>query len=158
LKPHLVIGLGNPLMGDDGIGCLLAGELASDQRLPPDVELVDGGADLLACAGDIAGRKRVTLVDAILDPSEPGAVHVFEGDFSALETGQPGAHALSAAAALQLLQITSPELREVRFKLIAVAIGSAGVGQALSPELASKLPPLLDRILRELVDDTGFDG
>jgi len=145
-------------MGDDGIGCLLALALASDPRLPRDVEIVDGGSDLLACAGRMEGRERVTLVDAILDPAEPGAVHVFEDDFSALETGQPGAHALSAVAALQLLRFTSPELRLVRFKLITVAIGSAVVGQEPSPELASKLPQLLDRVLRELVDDAGPDG
>jgi len=150
VRPHLVIGLGNPLMGDEGIGCLLVERLASDPRLPADIEVFDGGPDLLACADRMSGRTRVTLLDALLDPSEPGAVRVFEGDFSALETGQPGAHALSAVAALQLLQIAYPELRGVRFKLITVAIDSASFGASLSPQLAAKLPQLLDQVLREL--------
>ena len=150
MKPHLVIGLGNPLMGDEGSGCLLVGKLASDPRLPEDVEVMDGGTDLLACAGRMAGRTRVTLLDAMLEPSEPGAVRVFDGDFSALETGQPGAHALSAVAAVQLLQVAYPELRDVRFKLITVAIDSASIGLDLSPTLAAKLPQLLDQVLREL--------
>jgi len=150
VKPHLVIGLGNPLMGDEGVGCLLAERLASDPRLPADTEVFGGGADLLACADRMSGRTRVTLLDALLDPSEPGAVRVFEGDFSALETGQPGAHALSAVAALQLLQVAYPELRDVRFKLITVAIDSASFGANLSPPLAAKLPQLLAQVLRNL--------
>jgi hydrogenase maturation protease len=150
VKPHLVIGLGNPLMGDEGVGCLLAERLASEPRLPADIEVFDGGTDLLACADRMRGRTRVTLLDALLDPSEPGAVRSFEGDFSALETGQPGAHALSAVAALQLLQAAYPELRDVRFKLIAVAIGSASIAPHLSPPLAAKLPELLDHVLRNL--------
>ena len=150
MKPQLVIGLGNPLMGDEGVGCLLAERLASDPRLPEDIEVFDGGSDLLACADRMSGRTRVTLLDALLDPSEPGAVRVFEGDFSALETGQPGAHALSAVAALQLLQVAYPELRDVRFKLITVAIDSASFGADPSPQLAAKLPQLLAHVLREL--------
>ena len=142
MRPHLVIGLGNPLMGDEGVGCRLAQRLASDPRLSADIEVFDGGTDLLACADRMGGRTRVTLLDALLDPSEPGAVHVFEGDFSALETGQPGAHALSAVAALQLLQVAFPELRDVRFKLITVAIDSASFGANLTPPLAAKLPHL----------------
>jgi Ni,Fe-hydrogenase maturation factor len=86
----------------------------------------------------------------MLEPSEPGAVRVFDGDFSALETGQPGAHALSAVAAVQLLQVAYPELRDARFKLITVAIDSASIGLDLSPTLAAKLPQLLDQVLREL--------
>jgi len=79
-----------------------------------------------------------------------GTTGVFEGDFSALETGQPGAHALSAVAALQLLQVAYPELRDVRFKLITVAIDSASLGANLSQPLAAKLPQLLARVLRNL--------
>ncbi len=157
MKPHLVVGLGNTLMGDEGIGCVLAGRLAADPRLPDEVEVVEGGSDLLACAGLMAGRRRVTLLDAILDLSEPGRLHIFEDDFPELEITQSGAHAMSAAAAIRLLQITEPHLREVRFKLIAVAIDSAAAGPGLSPAIAAKVPFLLERVRRELVDATGRD-
>ena len=150
MKPHLVIGLGNRLMGDEGVGCLLAERLASDPRLPTDIEIFVGGTDLLASADRMAGRARVTLLDALLDPSEPGMVHVFEGDFSALETSQPGAHALSAVASLQLLQAAYPELRDVQFKLITVSIDSASFGPGLSAPLAATLHHLLDEVLHNL--------
>ncbi len=150
MKPHLVIGLGSSLMGDDGIGWRLYEQLAADPRLPGEVELVWGGADLLACYDRMAGRSRVTLFDAILDPSRPGELQVFEDAFDALETGQPSAHQLSAVAAVGLLRTLYPELRPIRFKLLAIGIASAEVRLELSPPLAARLPGLVDEVLSEL--------
>jgi hydrogenase maturation protease len=39
----LVLGLGNPIMGDDGVGVAALQRLRTDWTLPPEVELVDGG-------------------------------------------------------------------------------------------------------------------
>lgn len=150
MKPHLVIGLGNPLMGDEGVAFHLLGALRRDPRLPEDVEVLWGGADLLGCADKMIGRTRITLLDALLDPSQPGALCVFDGDFSALESRQPSAHQLSAVGAIELLRITDPALRDVRFKLLAVAVSSAEMRPELSPALAARLPQLLEQVLKEL--------
>ncbi len=150
MKPHLVIGLGNPMMGDDGVAFCLTERLAADPRLPSDAEVFWGGADLLGCSEKMMGRQRVTLLDAMLDPSEPGALRVIEKDFTGLETGQSSAHQLSAVGALELLRIACPSLREVRFKLLAVAVSSAEMRPELSPALEEKLPQLLDQVLKEL--------
>ena len=150
MKPHLVIALGNPLMGDEGVAFHLVEALRQDSRLPEDVEVLWGGADLLGCADKMIGCTRVTLLDALLDPSAPGALSIFDGDFSALETCQSSAHQLSAVGALELLRIADPSLRNVRFKLLAVAMCSAEMQSELSPALAAKLPQLLDQVLREL--------
>jgi len=150
VKPHLVIGLGNPLMGDEGVALHLLGALRQDPRLPEDVEVLWGGVDLLACADKMIGRTRVTLLDALLDPSQPGTLCIFDGDFSALETRQPSAHQLSAVGAIELLRIAEPSLRDARFKLLAVAVSSAEVRTEISPALAEKLPQLLDQVLKAL--------
>ena len=150
MKPHLVIGLGNPLMGDEGVAFHLLGALRQDPRLPDDVELLWGGADVLSCADKMIGRTRVTLLDALLDPTQPGALCIFDGDFSALETGQPSVHQLSAAGAIELLLIAEPSLRDVPFKLLAVAVRSAEVRPEISPALAAKLPQLLELVLKAL--------
>ena len=150
MKPHLVIGLGNPLMGDEGIGCVLAERLARDPRLPASIEVVEGGTDLLGCAGRMEGRTRVTLLDAVLDPAEAGKLRVYEDDFSALEASQPSAHQLSVAGSLELLKVAYPSLREIRFKLLAVAVSSAEMRNELSPGLEAKLPELIGRVLQEL--------
>lgn len=65
MKPRLLLGLGNPVMGDDGVAWHLLARLREDPRLPPDVEIAWGGTDLLGCAGLLEGRERVVLVDAV---------------------------------------------------------------------------------------------
>jgi hydrogenase maturation protease len=137
-------------MGDEGIGCVLAEHLAQDPRLPAMIEVFEAGTDLLGCADRMVGRKQVTLLDAILDPARPGALCIFDGDFSALETSQPGAHQLSVAGSLELLRTAYPELRAIQFRLLAVAVDLVEVRPELSPALAAELPKLIDLVLGEL--------
>ena len=65
MKPILVIGLGNRLMGDDGVGCAVAERLAAHAALPDTVEVAEGGTDLLRFVDDVQGRQRVIVGDAL---------------------------------------------------------------------------------------------
>jgi len=152
VKPNLVIGLGNPLMGDEGVGWHILERLAGDPRLPQDTDLLWGSTDLLACAGQMEGRRRIILVDAMLDASPAGSVAVYSDrdGFLPLEERQEHAHQLSVVQAIRLLQACSPSLRTVPFTLIAIAIDSARVTMELSRALSAGMPEMLDRILREL--------
>jgi hydrogenase maturation protease len=146
MKPVLVIGLGNPLMGDDGIGFAVAERMAADSRLPESVEVICGGTDLLRYAGQMAGRERVVVIDAIQGDAEPGNVISLDEADSGLDTRQEHAHHLSAVQAIRLLQMTTP----TRFLLLGVSICSAGMDARLSPALAIRMPAILDRALHEL--------
>jgi len=152
VKPHLVIGLGNRFMGDEGIGWHIINRLASDPRLPADTELLWGGTDLLAFANLIDGRNRVTVVDALLDPSRVGSVAVFEADegLHDLENGQWYVHHLSLTQAINLLRVASPSAANARLRLIAISIGSARFQPELSPGLAARVPQILERVVQEL--------
>jgi hydrogenase maturation protease len=144
MNPLLVIGLGNPLMGDDGIGWHVAERLAADPRLPAGVEAICGGTDLLRCASQIEGRRRVVLVDAVEDDAPPGSVSVIgEG---AADLRQEHAHHLSAGQAMQLLRLTMP----VSFTLLGVSVPSARMASDLSPALSASMPAILDRVIEEL--------
>jgi hydrogenase maturation protease len=77
--PVLVLGLGNLLLGDDGIGLRLAEQLAQDQSFGDAVEFVDGGTQGLALLGCLAEREAVLVLDAIGLGEEPGTVHVLRG-------------------------------------------------------------------------------
>lgn len=136
MKPTLILGLGNPLMGDDGIGYRAAELLAADPRLPADAESLGAGTDLLRWMNYMEGRIRVILVDAIMGDTSGG-----------LETRQWNVHHLSAPQAVRLLQTAVPSLRRVRFELITVAIELVEVGHGLSPALTARLPAILETIL-----------
>jgi len=145
MRPLLVIGLGNPLMGDDGIGWHIVARLAGDPRLPESVEVTSGGTDLLRHADQILGRSRVMVIDAIQGDGEAGKVSVLDEDL--LDGCQEHAHHLSAVQAIGLLKMITP----VRFTLLGISISSAAVANQLSPALAARMPAILDRVLQELI-------
>jgi len=146
MKPLLAIGLGNPLMGDDGVGCVVAERLASDPRLPECTEVICGGSDLLRYAGQMEGRNRVLVIDAMQDDTEPGSVLIFEGARSGLDERQDNAHHLSAVQAIRLLEMT----KSVPCTLLGISVSSVAIGTALSPTVDARLPVILDRVLQEL--------
>jgi len=71
-KCTVVIGLGNPLMGDDGLGLVALERLRSEYVIPPDVELVDGGTWGMNLLPVIEDAGRVILIDAIDIAATPG--------------------------------------------------------------------------------------
>lgn len=150
MKPHLVIGLGNTLMGDDGVAAHLLEALRQDPRLPEDVELYWAGADLLDQADSMMDRARITLIDAMLEPSCAGRLLVFKDDLSGLVSEHQGAHQMAVVGAVELLRLLYPPLREIRITLLAVAVDSAAVTLDLSPGLAAKFPQLVEDVLRRL--------
>ena len=146
MKPLLVIGLGNSLMGGDGIGCAVTDRLASDQRLPDYAEVLSAGSDLLRCAGWMEDRRLVVVIDAILDDhAEPGFVRAFE-DGCGLEERQDHAHHLSAVQAIRLLQMLTP----VPCTLLGISVVSVEAGVGIPAGLNARIPAILDRVLQEL--------
>jgi hydrogenase maturation protease len=72
----IVIGLGNPILGDDGVGWRVAEEVrqAIDPCLQVDVECLSlGGLSLME---HLIGYERVILIDAFISDEEPGSIHV----------------------------------------------------------------------------------
>ena len=144
MKPLLIVGLGNPLMGDDGVGALLAESLAQSLAGHPRAEVLIGGTDLLRCAGEIEGRERVILIDAV-ESDSAGEITVTDEDPP--EGLSVGTHSLSAPAAVRLLRRLMPE---VRFTWLLAGVRSVRAGEGLSPELAAALPRLRECLI-ELV-------
>lgn len=83
-KPVIVIGLGNPLMADEGIGPALAAALAEMARtgtLPTDeVEYLDGGCGGMYLLHSMAGRRKVILIDCAKMGLAPGTLRRFTPD------------------------------------------------------------------------------
>ena len=73
-----VIGLGSPIMGDDGFGLAVLARLGERWQLPEDVELVDGGTWGMTLLPTIEDSDHVLFVDAINTGSAPGTVAVIE--------------------------------------------------------------------------------
>lgn len=75
----LVLGIGNTLLTDEGVGVHVLGHLGA-AYLPDDVELLDGGTLSFTLAGPIEEADALVVVDAANLKSSPGTLQVFEGE------------------------------------------------------------------------------
>jgi hydrogenase maturation protease len=77
-KRTAVIGVGNTLMSDDGLGLVALETLRAEWDVPAAVELVDGGTWGLNLLPVIEAADQVLLIDAIDRGAVPGSLHVLE--------------------------------------------------------------------------------
>lgn len=70
----VVIGLGNPLMGDDGLGIAALEQIRRTWRFEPPVDLVDGGTWGMNLLHEIEDSTRVLFIDAITAGVAPGSL------------------------------------------------------------------------------------
>ena len=75
----LVLGLGNVLLADDGVGPAALARLERDYLIPPEVRLVEGGTLGLALLDEIAEAEHVILVDAVATDAPPGSLVRLDG-------------------------------------------------------------------------------
>ena len=149
MKRVVVVCLGNPLMGDDGIGQAVYEHLCG--RLPDFVELVEAGCDSLDALLDARDAERVILVDAIDAEEEPGTLFRFDAE-TIRKTAMPrmhlSLHELSLKECLALAELSGFE----GDKLVVVGMQPAVVEprMRLSDTVAEKLPDLIDLIEQEI--------
>ncbi len=128
----LIASLGNPLMGDDGIGPAVLHRLAAGP-LPHSVRLADLGSDSLQLSALWAGEPRIWLVDALIGGAPPGTVHRLDhGELIALPAGVPSAHHQALAINLRWMLHCFPRMAAVRFRLWAVEPERLAPGRGLS--------------------------
>ena len=77
----LILGIGNILMGDEGVGVEVVRRLEA-QPLPEGVECLDGGTGSFVLLGPMQSAARVILVDATADGAPPGTITRLEPRFS----------------------------------------------------------------------------
>lgn len=107
--PVVVVGLGNILLADDGVGPRLLDIVRQyEHGHNGSVEYIDGGTQGLALLGRLTNRRAIIFLDAISAGSEPGTIHtwtakrILQKEFS----GSTTAHESSAAELLRALLLT----------------------------------------------------
>ncbi|MFZ0325639.1 MAG: hydrogenase maturation protease [Actinomycetes bacterium] len=141
----LLIGLGNPDRGDDGVGVEVARRIAS--LAPPGVDVleVDDPASLIDAWADV---EQSVVVDAIRSGAEPGTVITLDVTDTALPAGgwaTGGTHALGLAAVVELARRLDRLPR--RLHIVGVEVGPLDQGAGLSAAVASAVGPATDAAL-----------
>jgi hydrogenase maturation protease len=147
-----VVGIGNILSRDEGVGCHVARAL---QRVPrPDIEVIDGGtcADVLELIQNI---DKLVIVDAARGGGMPGQIYRFHPEDISLEQ-KPflSLHDMSLLDNLVLMRSRGDIGETV---IIGVEPKELGWGLELSTEVQEQMPQIIDAILSE-VNNTSPKG
>lgn len=145
----VVIGLGNPLMGDDGLGITALATLRDEWEVPDDLLLVDGGTWGMNLLPTIEGARRVLLLDAIDQGMPAGTQVVLSRDeipkYLAVKLSPHQIDMREVLALAELRGTLPPET-------IALGIQPERVelSLALSPTVASHVEALLATVTHQL--------
>lgn len=141
--PILVVGVGNVLLGDDGVGVFLARKLG--ERDLPQVEVVDGGTLGLGLLPYLDGRKVLVLLDAIKG-ERLGELRWLQWPLAAswLRGRALSPHEGSALELLGAAELTGALPPRVWLGVVTVAQVRTGVG--LSSAIQQRLPSLVEEV------------
>jgi hydrogenase maturation protease len=148
----LVLGIGNLLMGDEGVG-VHAIRALEKEPLPPGVTILDGGTGgfhLLSCLLDYPS---VIIIDATLDGREPGTVSLIKPRFLADYPRSLGAHDIGLRDLIESAALLKP-LPTIHLITVSVADIRATTTE-LTPSVRQSLPRVL-QTLRQILGEEGF--
>jgi hydrogenase maturation protease len=146
--PLLVLGLGNVLCGDDGLGVVAVHLLQRRHRVPDGAVVLDGGTLGLSLLPHLEQAREAILVDAIRGEETPGTLVRLEGDDVAP----------AVAARLSVHQVGVFDLLDAarwrgrypeRLILLGLVPGSLELGVRRTPAVEAALPALVERIVAE---------
>jgi len=143
----LVLGIGNVLMGDEGVGVEVVRQI-SQMPLPNNVQCLDGGTGSFLLLEPMQRADRVILIDATIDESPPGTVTRLTPRFSSDYPKTLTAHDIGLKDLLDAAYLTGAPLQVTLF---AISIGLPEfVGMELSPAIAARIPEIVQCVLKEL--------
>ena len=160
-RDPLVVGLGSPDRGDDAVGPVVAGRIAT-LRLPG-VRVVKW-EDPTSLIDLWTGHDLVVVIDAVCSGQTPGTLAILESgeaaerlpDAAWAGTGRGGTHAFGLAAAIELARAL--HRLPGRVVLIGIEAGGLGHGEPLSAPVAAAVDAASHAVVALLSDATGVEG
>lgn len=145
----LVLGLGNVLCGDDGLGVAAVTRLAAEWEVGPEVGVADGGTLGLALLGWLDEADEVLLVDAILADAPVGSLVRLEGhEVGPAVRERLSVHQVGVADLLDALHLTRS--RPPHVSLIGLVPRHFELDLARSPEVERALPVLVEALVEAI--------
>lgn len=141
----LVLGLGNLLLSDEGVGVHAARALA-ERELPPNVSVVEAGTAFLDVLPDIEKADRILLIDAMEGGGAPGSIYRVAFDLCLHPEMLASLHGFDMSRVLFMAANT----RKPEVTVFGVEPEKIEWGTEVSPAVQRMLPVLEDMILKEL--------
>jgi hydrogenase maturation protease len=145
---YVVLGLGNTLHSDDGIGPQAIERLRSDPRVPEDVALIEGGTLGLELLTYIWDCSYLLVLDAVDVGQPPGTLVRMASQELQTLTGKGSAHQLGVADLLVALRVLAQ--RQPTVVLLGVQPATTDWGTELSPAVEAVMGSLIEAAVAEL--------
>jgi hydrogenase maturation protease len=144
----LVVGIGNPDRGDDGVGPAVVRRLKG--RIPTSVRVLECSGDALTLLDDWVGFTAVILVDAVAPIDRPGRVHhiALANNPLPLAFSPHSTHAIGLAEAIELARCLGRLPRSITAYLVEGEQFEAGA--QLSPVVASAVDDVVGAIITDI--------
>lgn len=151
----LVVGLGNPILGDDGVGWQIASELKRNDKIPADVTIECAALGGISLMESLIGYDRAIIIDSIFTQQSPiGMVKLFKlDDISNPSVGHlSSAHDTSLQDALQMGHALGAHLPEDISIVTVEAEKVYDFSENLTPPVANAIPEAVGMIWRLLLE------
>ena len=144
----VILGIGNILLSDEGIGVHVANELFK-RVLPENVSVVEGGTDGFRLLNVITEADRLIVIDAVRGGGEPGSIYRFDiDDVKRCPSGfKTSVHQIGI---LEVIDLSGLIGKTPNTTIIGVEPKSLEMSMELSPEIRDKMPRIIDIVLEEV--------
>jgi len=144
----LIIGLGNTITGDDGVGIYVARELKSKLN-DNNIDIKETHYSGLKLMDLVYDYQKVVIIDALKDGNKrAGEVCLFEPGDNNFNSTSHNLHNMNFVKNYTLLKKTYPRMPE-DFKIVGINIKAAdGFKEGLTPEIKRKLPDITRRVIK----------
>lgn len=143
-----VLGIGNLLLKDEGVGVHLVQKLASIVS-DANVNIIDAGTypDFLSLVDD--GTDKLIIIDAVKTGDKPGTIYRFSFDDVDLDSAPPiSLHDIGVSHSLKMMALLNRQLKST--VVIGIEPKTIDFGLELSPEVEGKLSEIVKLVLQEI--------
>ncbi len=145
----LVLGVGNVLLQDEGVGIRVIKELQARYDFPPNVSVVDGGVLGLSLTGTFMQHGHAIVVDAVRGGDEPGTIYRFEWNSKPDHVHyKDSLHQIDLMETMALLPLVGDAPT-----VLVLGVEYENIfdwGLELTPRVEKAVEPLLNMVLDEL--------
>jgi hydrogenase maturation protease len=142
----VIIGIGNLILQDEGIGVHAVRELGK-LALPSHVEVIDGGTAPMELLPVIRAAERIIVIDALKGGEEPGTIYRLTPEDLMIDAERT--LSLHQVELLEVLGMARQLGGNPAVVIIGVEPKEIGWGMELTPVVEKKLPKVIEAVLTE---------
>ncbi|HXE37881.1 MAG TPA: HyaD/HybD family hydrogenase maturation endopeptidase [Azonexus sp.] len=145
----VVLGIGNTLLSDEGVGVHVIEALEKAFLLPPDVEVIDGGTCAMEMLEQLENLDLLVVVDCVRSGSPPATHVVIKGDaVPVFFKTKLSPHQIGLSDVLASLEFTGRAPKAT--VIVGIEPASMALGMEPTPAVAARIPDLVDLTVGEL--------